>query len=392
MSTDEQGVEGVPGRSWVEVCPTALRRNFRRVRASVGASSAIIPMVKADAYGLGMEAVVRTLEPEGPWGYGVATVEEGAALRSAGVAKPIVIVSPLPPGTYDRAVADALTPTVSELDAVDRLRKAAERAGREARFHVEIDTGMGRSGFDWRRVREWGPALAERLSDRLVWDGSYTHFHSADLEDEDSTAEQWRRFREALDGFPGAGRGMIHACNGAAAMRYPSLAADAVRPGIFLYGGGVGPGVAPPDEVVRLRACVTLIREVPDGTTLGYGATYRASGNERWATLGIGYGDGVPRALGNRGFALVGGRRVPMVGRTSMDMTVVDITGVDGVGVGDTATLIGSDGEARITVDEVADWAGTISYEILTGLTRRLPRVWAERFHLEADESPGKSV
>ena len=386
MSTDEQAAVDAPGRSWVEVRGGALRRNFRRIRESVGPASAIIPMVKADAYGLGMEAVVRALEPEGPWGYGVATVEEGARLRARGVVKPVVIVSPLPPEAYDLAVAEALTPTISEVDALDRLAASAERLGREARFHVEIDTGMGRSGFDWRRIGEWGPALAERLSDPLIWEGCYTHFHSADVAGDDSTSEQWRRFREALDGLArdgpasvrlaGRGVGLIHACNGAAALRYPSLAADAVRPGIFLYGGAVGAGVAPPDEVVQLRARVTLIREVPEGTTLGYGATYRARGSERWATLGIGYGDGLPRILGNRGSALLRGRRVPIVGRISMDLTVVDISGIDGVVVGDTATLIGTDGEARITVDEVAVQAGSISYEILTGLTSRLPRIW----------------
>ena len=386
MSTDGQAAVDAPGRSWVEVRGGALRRNFRRIRESVGPASAIIPMVKADAYGLGMQAVVRALEPEGPWGYGVATVEEGARLRAGGVVKPVVIVSPLLPEAYDLAVAEALTPTLSEVDALDRLAASAERLGREARFHVEIDTGMGRSGFDWRRIGEWGPALAERLSDPLVWEGCYTHFHSADVAGDDSTSEQWRRFREALDGLArdgpasvrlaGRGVGLIHACNGAAALRYPSLAADAVRPGIFLYGGAVGAGVAPPDEVVQLRARVTLIREVPEGTTLGYGATYRARGSERWATLGIGYGDGLPRILGNRGSALLRGRRVPIVGRISMDLTVVDISGIDGVVVGDTATLIGTDGEARITVDEVAVQAGTISYEILTGLTSRLPRIW----------------
>ena len=132
------------------------------------------------------------------------------------------------------------------------------------------------------------------------------------------------------------------------------------------------------EEVVSVRSRVTLIRQVPDGTTLGYRATYRATGSERWATLGIGYGDGLPRSLGNRGGALVRGRRVPIIGRISMDMTVVDISGVDGVVVGDTATVIGSDRQERISVDDVAELAGTISYEILTGLTGRLPRIWAE--------------
>jgi len=184
------------------------------------------------------------------------------------------------------------------------------------------------------------------------------------------------RFMGALEQLKPEAGSFVHACSAAAAMRYPMFVADAVRPGIFLYGGTAGAGVAEPEEVVRVRASVTLIREVPEATTLGYGATYRSSGAERWATLGIGYGDGYPRVLGNRGSALLSGQRVPIIGRISMDMTVVDITGVDRVELGDTATLIGSDGDLSLTLDEVADLAGTISYEILTSFTARMPRVW----------------
>ena len=333
-------------------------------------------MVKADGYGLGMEDVVRTLESEDPWGFGVATVEEGERLRSAGVTAAVIIFSPVPPGSYDSGVAQDLTLTVSDLDSVERVAAAATRTGHVGRFHVEVDTGMGRSGFDWRRVAEWGTALADLTSDTSIWEGCYTHFHSADLADDATTRAQWEKFFRALAQLKPEEGSLIHACNAAAAMRYPEFAADAVRPGMFLYGGSIGAGVAAPEEVARVCARVTLIRDVPEGTTLGYGATYRSSGDERWATLGIGYGDGFPRVLGNRGSVLLSGSRVPIIGRISMDMTVVDITGVDGVGLGDTATLIGTDGDSVITLDEVADLAGTISYEILTGFTARMPRIW----------------
>ena len=333
-------------------------------------------MVKADGYGLGMEDVVRTLESEDPWGFGVATVEEGVRLRAAGVSGALIILSPVPPGSYDAGVAHNLALTVSDLDSVERVAAAAARTGHVGRFHVEVDTGMGRSGFDWRGVAEWGTALAELTSDTSIWEGCYTHFHSADLADDAPTRAQWERFIGVVTGLKPDTGTLIHACNAAAAMRYPGFAADAVRPGIFLYGGSIGPGVAPPEEVARVCARVTLIRKVSEGTTLGYGATYRASANERWATLGIGYGDGFPRVLGNRGSVLLAGQRVPIIGRISMDMTVVDTTGVDGVGMGDTATLIGADGDNLITLDEVADLAGTISYEILTGFTARMPRIW----------------
>jgi len=333
-------------------------------------------MVKADGYGLGMEDVVQALESEDPWGFGVATVEEGIRLRTAGVKTPVIIFSPVPPGSYEPAVAHGLTLTVSDLDSVERVASAATRTGHVGRFHVEIDTGMGRSGFDWRRVAEWGTALVDLTSDTSIWEGCYTHFHSADLADNAPTGAQWDRFIWAVEWLKPEEGSLIHACNAAAAMRYPGFAADAGRPGIFLYGGSIGAGVAPPEEVVRVRARVTLIRDVPVATTLGYGATYRSSGEERWATLGIGYGDGFPRILGNRGSVLLSGRRVPIIGRISMDMTVVDITGDDGVRTGDTATLIGTDGDLAISLDEVADLAGTISYEILTGLTARMPRIW----------------
>ena len=333
-------------------------------------------MVKADGYGLGMEDVVRTLESEDPWGFGVATVEEGMRLRGADVSVAVIIFSPVPPGSYDAGVAHDLTFTVSDLDSVERVAAAAARTGHVGRFHVEVDTGMGRSGFDWRRVMEWGTALADLTSENSIWEGCYTHFHSADLADDAPTRVQWERFIGAVEGLKPEEGSLIHACNAAAAMRYPGFAADAVRPGIFLYGGSIGAGVAAPEEVARVCARVTLIRDVPGATSLGYGATYRSSGEARWATLGIGYGDGFPRVLGNRGSVLLAGRKVPIVGRISMDMTVVDITGIEGVGMGDTATLIGREGDGVITLDEVADLAGTISYEILTGFTTRMPRVW----------------
>ena len=149
-------------------------------------------------------------------------------------------------------------------------------------------------------------------------------------------------------------------------------------PGVFLYGGSAGPGLPEPDPVASVRARVVHVRDASPGTTLGYGATYAAPGWERWATLAIGYGDGLPRALGNRGAALLRGRRTPVIGRISMDMTVVNISDVDGVEPGDVATLIGEIGGERITVDEVAEQAGTISYEVLTGFTTRLPRIWID--------------
>jgi alanine racemase len=171
---------------------------------------------------------------------------------------------------------------------------------------------------------------------------------------------------------------LLHACNSPGALRNPDYAGDAVRPGIFLYGGLAGDGLPPPVPVASLRARIVYLKDAVPGSTVGYGATYTASEAEQWATAAIGYGDGLPRCLGNRGQALVRGRRVPIIGRISMDVTVLNVTGVQGVEVGDVVTFFGSGEGGGILLEEVAGHAGTINYEILTGLTQRLPRIWTD--------------
>lgn len=370
MSTDGKT------RAWMEIRADALRRNLARIRASVGPGPRLVPMVKADAYGTGVAGAVAALLPSDPWGLGVAAVEEGVALRALGVTRPVVVFSPVPPADVARAVEAGLILTISSLETLDLLVGAA--AGREAAFHVEVDTGMGRAGFDWRDAAAWGTRARAAHAAGVRWSGCYTHLHSAD-EDRASVDEQWRRFQEALaQASPPSGDFMVHALNSAGALRCPEYAGDLVRPGIFLYGGSAGADQPHPEEVAAVRARVVHVRSAEAGTTLGYGATYRSRGDERWATVAIGYGDGLPRALGNRGRALVHGRSVPVVGRISMDVTVVDITDVPGVSPGDVVTFVGSDGAERISVDEVAETVGTISYEILTGFTPRVKRIWMD--------------
>ena len=367
-------------RAWIEVDASSLRRNLSTIRERIGPGPAMIPMVKADGYGLGMGRAVSALEPLDPWGYGVATVREGETLRRQLPEKPILVFGGLPPGSYGRAVASSLTACVSDVQGLQRLQEAAARRDRMAAFHLEVDTGMGRSGFDWRRASEWAETVGALAgSGRLRWEGCFTHFHSAEEADPASVRSQWDRFRDVVASLRLPEDGiMLHGCNSAAALRLPELAADAVRPGIHLYGGRAGQGLPEPEPVAAVRARIVRVREASPGTTVGYGATHVARQWERWATVAVGYGDGLPWILGNRGEALVAGRRVPIVGRISMDVTVVDISGVDDVEPGDVVTFLGRSGEDEITVDEVAKMANTISYEILTGFTPRLPRVWVE--------------
>jgi alanine racemase len=375
-------------RAWVEVRLDRLRENALAVQSALGPDRALIPMVKANGYGLGLEPVARALQGTpglAIWAFGVAAVAEGEELRRTGWAGRLLVFSPVPPGELERAADADLTLCLSDVESVRSWAALASRLGRPLALHSEVDTGMGRAGFPWDRAAQWGPALRAELGP-LEWEGCFTHFHSADAPDLRSTEEQWRRFRAALDALEQVAPAplVVHVANSAASLREGGFGADLGRPGIFMYGGAAGPGTTPA-PVAAVRARISLVREVEPGTTVGYGAEYAATRRERWGTLAIGYGDGVPRALWRGGGeVLVGGRRVPIIGRISMDATTIDLTAVPDAEPGDVATLLGRDGDEEITVDQLASRCGTISYEILTGLTPRLPRVY-----LDAGEEAG---
>jgi alanine racemase len=245
--------------------------------------------------------------------------------------------------------------------------------------HLEIDTGMGRFGVDSSGIERSAKEVASLLSlGGLDLRGTLTHFHSADR-DAESTLAQWKRFEAAIAALRAAGvdPGLIHASNSAAALKYDQFAADLVRPGIRLYGGGDWEPRGRP--VVAVRARVLDVKTVEPGATVSYGATWRAAEATRLATLGIGYGDGLRRELSNRGRVLIHGRSAPIRGVVCMDSTVVEIGDRKDVRPGDVATVLGRDGEAAVDLQELADLCGTIDYEILTGWSRRLPRVEIDR-------------
>ncbi len=357
----------------MEVDAGALRRNFRAVRASVGPSVGIVPMVKADAYGVGVREAVRALDAHEPWGYGVASVAEGIELRRL-TERPVVVFTPIAPGELPAAIDADLRITVSDEATLVALGRAATD-GASARFHAEIDSGMGRAGLDPRGIDSWGPALQAALAGGAVWEGVFTHLHSAD-DSPDTVDPQIALFESTLARLAPGPDVLRHALNSAGCFVRPGYAFQLVRPGIFLYGGRPGMESPEPDAVVSLRARVIRVKEARPGDTLGYGSTHVAERAERWATVAVGYGDGLPRALSNKGWGVVGGRRVPIIGRISMDVTVVDITGLPSVRPGQVVTFLGCDGQERVTLGEMADLAGTIGYEVLTGFTPRLPRIW----------------
>jgi len=346
-------------RTWVDVDPGAVVANARQVAEVSGAR--LMPMVKANGYGLGAVPLARALESLDPWGYGVASVEEGAELRSAGIGRPVVVFTPLLPEWIGGMIRHDLRPVIGDPSALDHWLAAA--GGRP--FHIGVDTGMARAGvaFDDRDALS---TLRDRLAGAAGYEGVCTHFHSADADPASMTA-QHARFVGAIAAL-GRRPALVHAANSAAALRGRELAGDIVRPGIFLYGGRAGAGLPVPRTVAALRARVVAVRQIAAGASVSYGATWRAPGPVSIATLAIGYADGLPRSLSNRGQAELNGALVPIRGRVTMDMTAVETTAH--ARRGDTATLFGG----RITLDEQAAIAGTISYELLTSLGRRVVR------------------
>jgi alanine racemase len=344
-------------RAWVDISLGALAANARRV-ADVSRAR-LLPMVKANGYGLGAVLAARALEPLEPWGYGVATPEEGAELRAAGIVRRILLATPAPPGWFAALRRDAVTPVLGDVAAI----AAWISANPDRPFHVGIDTGMSRAGLSHD-----DPAMLEAarslLSAASGYEGACTHFHSAEG-DAAATGVQWERFGRAVEAL-GTRPLLVHAANSAAALQGTRYAADMVRPGIFLYGGRAGPADAEP--VAALRARVIAVRRIPAGESVSYGGTWRAQSDTTIATVAAGYADGLHRSLGNRGMAELNGRRVPIRGSVTMDMTMLEAG--DDVRIGDVATFYGG----AITLDEQAAAAGTVSYELLTAIGRRVER------------------
>jgi alanine racemase len=341
-------------RTWVEVDLAALQRNAREVQRRSGAR--LLPMVKANAYGLGAVPVAKALEPLDPWGFGVATAEEGAELRRGGVVRPILVIQPAI-DSLEACAREGLTPALGSTREVEAWRQLAG----DRPFHAQIDTGMNRNGFWWEAFAEESRGFA----DAPGFEGAMTHYHSAET-DARSVQDQWQRFQGVIGRLPRR-PALLHGSNSAGALNHPEISADLVRPGIFLYGGAVGRHR--PEPVVTWKARVSRIAWREAGTSVSYGATWRAGQRTCVVTIAAGYADGVRRALSNRGAMMLAGARCPIIGNVTMDFTMIRAEREPQPD--DVATLIGGD----LLLDEVAECASTISYEILTGLGSRVPRI-----------------
>ncbi len=361
-------MSGGATRAWLEVDLSAIVDNARAVARAAG--TRLLPIVKANAYGTGAVAVSRALASLDPWGYGVATPDEGAELRAAGITRPILVFMPASPALADDYIAAGLTPALGDAESIRAwLARDPETGGQ---FHLEIDTGMGRTGVRWDDV-----AAVAGMLDTPRLQGAFTQFHSAERLD-GSAERQLERFLAAVRGLPRRPP-LLHVANSAAALRDRAFAFDAVRPGVYLYGGAPGGALSAGRPVVSLRARVLSVRRVRAGESVSYNASWTAPHDTTIATLGIGYADGLRRSLGagGRAMVLMAGRRCPVVGLVTMDLTMVE-TGDAPVAVGDVATFVGAvPGGERITLEEYAACSGELQREVLTGLGARLPRLYS---------------
>ncbi len=364
-----------PGhRVWADIDLEAVRHNVGVLKTLAGPGVEVLSVAKANAYGHGAAAIVRAALSAGASAVGVGDSTEALELIDSGVRAPILVLGAIIPGEAPRVVENGIQVALHSVDGARQLAAAAAGQGRPARVHVLVDTGMGRLGAQPSEVPRLLEEIAAARHLRLV--GLGTHFSTP--EDPAFTAEQIARFEAVRRTVPG--RLLVHAAASAALVQFPQARYSGVRPGLLTYGldpGGVDPVALGFRPVLSLRTQVVHLKDVPAGTPIGYSKTYRTPRPTRIATLPVGYHDGFPLGLSNVAEVLLHGRRVPVVGRISMDYTMVDVGSLPAVALGDVVTLIGRDGPAEIRVEEVARRLGTIPYDVLCGLGNRVRRVYS---------------
>jgi alanine racemase len=392
--------------NWAEVSLSALRHNFRVLQQHLGPDVTICAVVKCNAYGHGVEECAPALQQAGASWFGVTSTDEGIVLRECGITARILVMCGLYPGEEEEALRYSLTPAVFRLDQAQALANAAAHLGltQPAPIHLKIDTGMGRLGLPLAELESFAEG-SKRLP-LIELEGVFSHLASSEVLDDENTAEQIERYNAALQQLAGYGLRprLCHLANSSAVAARPNTWFNFVRPGLVLYGyeqpyfrdGSqlTGATMLPLKPVLSWKTHVLGLRDVPAGQALGYGGAYVTPAAARIAIVSVGYGDGLSRkfsmhagqpvspcetdpAIG-RGEVLVRGRRAPVVGRVSMDLTLVDVTHIPGVAIGDEVLLIGRSGEERITAWDLARSSDTVVYETLCNLSKRVPRRHAE--------------
>ena len=365
-------------RAWAEINLSALRHNVQAITKFIGPSTRVMAVVKANGYGHGIIQCAEAAVQSGATWLAIASVDEGVLLRSRCPRTPICLISPFLTEDASTIVQNGITPFVSDFPSASAVNEAARALGREADAHLEIDTGMGRSGVTSDKAGSLASSLASLSNLRIT--GLATHFASE--EDAESCERQLELFRRAESDVRAAALqpSLAHCANSGALIRFPQSRMDLVRPGLLIY--GIKPdfpaGITFPDvrPVLTLKTRIGLLRELSAGSTISYGGTHSLRRRSIIATLPIGYGDGYPRALSNKGSVIVRGRRAAILGRVCMDMLMVDVTDIPDASTGDVAVLIGRQGDECIRVEEIARLAETTEHDVTTRLTERVPRVY----------------
>lgn len=375
-------------RTWAQIRLSAIEQNYRAVRGLLAEGCRVMAVVKADAYGHGDVQVATVLQNAGAEWFGVSNLEEAIRLREADIVRPILILSYTPPEEAARLARYDITQSVIDGDYARRLSAAATAAGVTVAAHIKLDTGMSRVGFFYHDEDSDRGTIDELQRvcalQNLAVDGIFTHFAAADEEDGEAfTRRQYALFMNAITELENRGVrfALKHCCNSAATLRFPEMHLDMVRPGIVLYGptpSAFLSGRAALTPAMTLKTVVSQVKTVPAGTEVSYGRTFVTARPTTVATVPIGYADGYPRLLSGKARMLIGGHSAPLIGRICMDQCVLDVTDIPNVREGMTVTVFGEDGGTVLPADELAALSGTIHYEVICCIGKRVPRVFYE--------------
>lgn len=370
-------------RGYARVDLDAILSNMKNMKAHVKPGTRMIGVIKTDGYGHGSVPIAKVLQKlDFMYGFAVATAEEAFELRENGISLPILVLGYTFPYSFAKMVEWEIRPTVFRLDTVEELATEARRQHKKAMVHIKVDTGMGRIGI---MPDEEGFAFVKKLSEMedIEIEGIFTHFARADEPDKTCARKQLSRFTEFTDRIEQelGLKGLIKDCsNSAGILEMPEANMDVVRAGITLYGlapsAEVDMGLIELKPALSLFSTVVFVKWLPEGYPVSYGGTYVTKKRTRIATIPLGYGDGYPRSLSNKGYVLIRGKRAPIVGRVCMDQFMVDVTEIEGVMEGDKVTLIGRDGTEEISANELGEISGRFNYELMCDLGKRIPRVY----------------
>lgn len=385
METESQELESY-ARGYVTVNLDAIVSNMRHMKANLAEQTKVMGVIKTDGYGHGAVPIARQLENlDFVFGYAVATPEEAGLLRGAGIKKPILILGYTFPYCYEKLVEEQIRPAVFRYDALSALGETAARMGKTIPVHIKVDTGMNRIGI---RPDETGLAFVQKALETpgITVEGIFTHFARADETDKTAAKQQlvkFQNFCKEIQEKLGVRIPIQHCSNSAGIVEMRDASMDMVRAGITLY--GLWPSDEVRQDIVELTPAlswythISYIKEVEPGNAVSYGGTYTVEKPMRIATIPVGYGDGYPRGLSNKGYVLINGKGAPILGRVCMDQFMVDVTQIPEAKEGALVTLIGRDGEEQITMEELGDLSGRFNYELACDIGKRIPRVYLEK-------------